>query len=58
MRSRQKQNSDHTHKHNAPTIDNEAISQQLKALLTPAIFTQQTYYKQLGLRERVLNLSK
>lgn len=57
MRSRQKQNSDHKHKHNHPTIDNEAISQQLEALLTPAIFAQQNYYKQLGLRERVLNLS-
>ncbi|MBD2451615.1 hypothetical protein H6G76_31755 [Nostoc sp. FACHB-152] len=27
------------------------------ALLTPAIFAQQKYYKQLGLRDRVLNLS-
>ena len=29
----------------------------LEALLTPAIFAQQKYYKQLGLRDRVLNLS-
>jgi hypothetical protein len=57
MPKRQKQNSDHAHKHNTPTIDNEAISQQLEALLTPAIFAQQKYYKQLGLRDRVLNLS-
>jgi hypothetical protein len=48
MRSRQKQNSDHAHKHNTPTIDNEVISQQLKALLTPAIFAQEKYYKQLA----------
>ena len=53
----QKQNADHAHRHNTPTIDNEAISQQLEALLTPAIFAQQKYYKQLGLRDRVLNLS-
>jgi hypothetical protein len=42
--------------HNTPTIDNEAISQQLEALLTPAIFAQQKYYKQLGCRDRILNL--
>ena len=52
-----KRNSDHAQRHNTPTIDNEAISQQLKTLLTPAIFAQQKYYKQLGLRDRVLNLS-
>jgi hypothetical protein len=50
MPKRQKQNSDHAHKRNTPTIDNEVISQQLKALLTPAIFAQEKYYKQLGLR--------
>lgn len=52
-----KRNSDHAQRHNTPTIDNQAISQQLEALLTPAIFAQQKYYKQLGLRDRVLNLS-
>ena len=57
MPKRQKQNSDHAHKHNIPTIDNEVISQQLKALLTPAIFAQEKYYKQLGLRDRIINLS-
>ena len=29
----------------------------LEALLTPAVFAQQKYYKQLGLRDRILNLS-
>lgn len=57
MPKRQKQNSDHAHKHHTPTIDNEVISQQLKALLTPAIFAQEKYYKQLGLRDRIINLS-
>jgi hypothetical protein len=37
--------------------NNEAIANQLEALLTPAIFAQQGYYRQLGLRERILNLS-
>jgi hypothetical protein len=29
----------------------------LEALVTPAIFAQQAYYRQLGLRDRILNLS-
>lgn len=57
MPKRTKRNSDHVQRHNTPTLDNEAIANQLKALLTPAIATQQKYYKQLGLRNRVLNLS-
>ncbi|MBW4686700.1 MAG: hypothetical protein KME40_16730 [Komarekiella atlantica HA4396-MV6] len=50
-------NSDHAQWHHTPTIDNDAISQQLEALLISAIFAQQKYYEQLGLRDRVLNLS-
>lgn len=33
------------------------LTLQLEALLTPAIFAQQGYYRQLGLRDRILNLS-
>ncbi|AUB42048.1 IS4 transposase [Nostoc flagelliforme CCNUN1] len=57
MPKRPKQNSDHPHRHHTPTIDNEAIANHLEALLTPAVYAQQKYYKQLGLRDRVLNLS-
>lgn len=57
MPKRPKQNSDHAQRHNTPTIDNQAIANQLKALLTPAIANQQKSYKQLGLRDRILNLS-
>lgn len=57
MPKRPKHNSDHTQKHHTPTIDNEAIAAHLEALLTPAIFNQQKYYKQLGLRDRIINLS-
>lgn len=38
------------------SLDNEAIANQLEALLTPAITAQQAYYRQLGLRDRILNL--
>lgn len=37
-------------------IEDAAIAQQLEDLLTPAITAQQGYYRQLGLRDRVLNL--
>jgi hypothetical protein len=32
------------------------IASQLSALLTPAITSQENYYRQLGLRGRILNL--
>lgn len=50
-------NPDHVKRHNTPTINNEVIAQQLQALLTPAIAAQQKYYKQLGLRDHIINLS-
>jgi len=49
-------NPDQVQQHNRPSTDNEAIACQLEALLTPAITAQQAYYRQLGLRERILNL--
>lgn len=57
MPKRKNRNPDHVQRHNTPTLNNEAIAAQLKALLTPAIAAQQKYYKQLGLRNRVINLS-
>lgn len=56
MPKRTKRNADHVQRHNTPTLNNEAIANQLEALLTPALANQQKYYKQLGLRDRVLNL--
>jgi hypothetical protein len=37
-------------------VEDEAIASQLEALLTPAITSQENYYRQLGLRDRILNL--
>ncbi len=36
--------------------ENETIAEQLEDLLTPAIKAQQSYYRQLGLRDRILTL--
>lgn len=56
MPKRMHRNPDHVQRHNTPSPDNEAIANQLKALLAPAISAQQAYYRQLGWRARILNL--
>ncbi len=37
-------------------MEDEAITSQLEALLTPAITSQENYYRQLGIRQRILTL--
>jgi hypothetical protein len=37
-------------------VEDEVVASQLEALLTPAITAQENYYRQLGLRDRILNL--
>ena len=39
-----------------PSVSNEEIENRLKELLTPAVFGQMAYYRQLGMRSRILNL--
>ena len=56
MPKRTHRNPDHVRRYNSPSSNNEAVAHQLEALLTPAISAQQAYYRQLGLRERILNL--
>jgi hypothetical protein len=49
-------NPDHIRRRNKPTANNQAIEERLKALLTPAVFGQLSYYRQLGMRSRILTL--
>lgn len=56
MPKRTHRNPDHVQRHNRPSPNNEAIASQLETLLTPTIFAQQARYRQLGLRDRILNL--
>jgi hypothetical protein len=49
-------NCDHAKKQHRPMVEDEAIASQLEALLTPAITSQENYYRQLKLRDRILNL--
>ncbi len=57
MPKSKRRNPDHTRKHHYPGPDNEVIAADLEALLTPALHAQQAYIRQLGLRNRILNLS-
>ncbi|HAG81210.1 MAG TPA: IS4 family transposase [Cyanobacteria bacterium UBA12227] len=57
MKKRIYRHRDHGKRHNTPSPNNQVIAEHLEQLLTPAIFTQQAYYRQLGLRDRILNLS-
>lgn len=56
MAKRKTRNPDHVRRRNVPGPDNEAIEAQLTELLTPAITKQMAYYRQLGLRSRILTL--
>ena len=56
MSKSKKLNRDHAKKTQRPMIEDEVIANQLEALLTPAITNQENYYRQLGLRDRILNL--
>jgi hypothetical protein len=56
MAKNQKTNRDHAKKTTRPMVEDETIASQLSALLTPAITSQENYYRQLGLRGRILNL--
>ena len=49
-------NRDHAKKKHRPMVEDEAIASQLEALLTAGITAQENYYRQLKLRDRILNL--
>ena len=56
MAKRKNRNPDHVRRRNVPGPDNEVIEAQLLALIGPAVTNQLAYYRQLGLRSRILNL--
>jgi len=56
MGASRKTNRDHAKKMTRPMVEDEELASQLSALLTPAITSQANYYRQLGLRGRILNL--
>lgn len=48
-------NRDHAKRQHRPMVEDEEIAAQLEALLTPVITSQEKYYRELGLRDRILN---
>jgi hypothetical protein len=47
---------DHGRPHQQPQVNNEVIAEQIEQLVTPAVLAQASYYRQLGLRSRILTL--
>ena len=39
-----------------PAPDNQAVSNHITELLSPIVYSQQSYYQSLGMRERILTL--
>ncbi len=56
MAKRHSGNPDHSHKRHQPAVENEELSAHLQALLSPLVYNQMGYYRQLGLRARILGL--
>lgn len=49
-------NADHVRRVNVPGVQNEVLQAQFEELLSPAIYAQSAYYRNLKLRDRILNL--
>jgi hypothetical protein len=51
-----KTNRDHAKKKQRPMVEDRVIAEKLTALLTPTIKSQSKFFRELGLRERILTL--
>lgn len=51
-----KTNRDHAKRQQRPMMEDEEIAAQLEQLVTPTLIAQEKYYRQLGMRDRILNL--
>jgi hypothetical protein len=49
-------NRDHAKRQQRPMMEDEAIAAQLSELVSPALIAQEKAYRQLGMRDRILNL--
>jgi hypothetical protein len=56
MPKKRKTNRDHAKQQQRPMMEDEAIAAQLSELVTPAVIAQEKAYRQLGMRDRILNL--
>ena len=49
-------NRDHAKRQQRPMMEDEAIAAHLSDLVTPALITQEKYFRSRGMRDRILNL--
>lgn len=56
MSRNRKLNRDHAKRKQRPMVEDAVVAKQLEDLVTPAITSQENYYRQLGLRDRILTL--
>jgi hypothetical protein len=49
MAKSKRSNRDHAHQTQTPSLNNKVIAADLEALLTPALYAQQKYYRLLGI---------
>ena len=52
MSNKYSRNPDHIRKRNVPAPNNEVVSKHITNLLSPIVYEQQAYYRNLGIRER------
>ncbi len=52
MPQKRKTNRDHAKRQQRPIMEDEVVAAQLEQLVTPAVLSQEKYYRQLGMRER------
>lgn len=56
MSKRKRRNPDHVRRRNRPSVSNEEVENRLQDLLKPAVYRQMAYYRQLGMRSRILTM--
>lgn len=56
MNRNRRLNRDHAKRKQRPMVEDAVVAKQLEDLITPAITSQENYYRQLGLRDRILTL--
>jgi hypothetical protein len=53
MSHRYSRNPDHIRNRQVPCPSNEAVNKHLQTLLSPLVYSQQAYYRSLGMRDRI-----
>lgn len=56
MGHRYSRNPDHIRRRTMPAPENAAVDEHLQSLLSSAVYSQQAYYRTLGMRDRILTL--